>query len=103
MLTTKSPALACVILTGMLLIGDAQAKSGSHVGRHSTAESALSFGSKTAPGGSHSVRGHSKKDGKQVAPHRKTNPDGKKNNNYSSKGNVNPSTGKKGTKSPKKR
>lgn len=49
-------------------------------------------------GGSHSVRGHVKKDGTYVAPHRATNPDGRKSNNWSQKGNVNPYTGKEGTK-----
>lgn len=49
-------------------------------------------------GGSHSVRGHVKKDGTYVAPHRSTNPDGTKSNNWSQKGNVNPYTGNEGTK-----
>lgn len=47
---------------------------------------------------SHSVRGHVTKKGTYVAPHRATNPDGRKSNNYSQKGNVNPHTGKAGTK-----
>lgn len=51
-------------------------------------------------GGSHSVRGYTKKDGTYVAPHRATNPDHTKRNNYSSKGNANPNTGKEGTKDP---
>lgn len=50
--------------------------------------------------GSHSVRGHTTKKGTYVAPHRSTNPDRSKSNNWSSKGNVNPDTGKKGTKDP---
>lgn len=49
-------------------------------------------------GGSHSVRGHVTKNGTYVAPHRATNPDGTKANNWSQKGNVNPYTGKEGTK-----
>jgi hypothetical protein len=48
--------------------------------------------------GSHAVRGHVKKDGTYVAPHRATNPNNKKTDNYSHKGNVNPHTGKEGTK-----
>ena len=51
-----------------------------------------------AKGGSHSVRGHTTKNGTYVAPSRATNPDKSKANNYSHKGNVNPYTGKKGTK-----
>lgn len=49
-------------------------------------------------GSSHSVRGYTKKDGSYVAPHRATNPDGRKSNNWSHKGNTNPYTGKEGTK-----
>lgn len=49
-------------------------------------------------GGTHSVRGYTTKDGTYVAPHRATNPDGSKSNNWSQKGNVNPDTGKPGTK-----
>lgn len=50
--------------------------------------------------GSHSVRGHVTKKGTYVAPHRSTNPDSSRSNNWSSKGNVNPYTGKKGTQDP---
>ena len=49
-------------------------------------------------GGSHSVRGHTTKNGTYVAPSRATNPNSTKTDNYSNKGNVNPYTGKKGTK-----
>ncbi len=47
---------------------------------------------------SHSVKGHVKKDGTYVAPHRATDPDKSKANNWGQKGNVNPYTGKEGTK-----
>ena len=47
---------------------------------------------------SHGVKGYSKKNGTYVQPHRQTNPDPKRANNYSSEGNVNPNTGKKGAK-----
>jgi hypothetical protein len=52
--------------------------------------------------GDHAVRGHIKKDGKYVAPHRSTNPNNTQRDNYSSKPNVNPYTGKQGTREPKK-
>ncbi|MFZ5804890.1 MAG: hypothetical protein ACOY7U_08565 [Acidobacteriota bacterium] len=52
---------------------------------------------------SHRVRGYTRKSGAYVAPHRKTNPDKSKFNNYSAKGNFNPYTGKKGTKDPFKK
>lgn len=51
-----------------------------------------------AKGGSHSVKGHTTKDGTYVASHHATNPDNTKSNNWSQKGNVNPYTGKEGTK-----
>lgn len=47
---------------------------------------------------SHSVSGYTTKRGTKVAPHRQTDPDHTQRNNYSTKGNVNPSTGKTGTK-----
>jgi hypothetical protein len=49
---------------------------------------------------SHHVRSYVTKRGAYVAPHRQTNPDHSKLNNWSTKGNVNPYTGKKGTKVP---
>lgn len=46
------------------------------------------------------VRGHFTKSGSYVFPHRRTAPDGRKYNNWSTKGNVNPYTGNKGTVDP---
>ncbi|MCW8174280.1 hypothetical protein D8B25_02525 [Verminephrobacter aporrectodeae subsp. tuberculatae] len=43
------------------------------------------------------VRGYTKKDSTYVQPHHATNRDNTKSNNYSHKGNVNPYTGKEGT------
>lgn len=51
----------------------------------------------TKSSGSHSVRSYVKKDGTYVAPHRATNPDKSFDNNWSTKGNVNPYTGEEGT------
>jgi hypothetical protein len=53
-------------------------------------------------GGSHAVKGHFKKDGKYVQPHRATNPNQTQKDNWSSKPNVNPYTGKPGTKEAEK-
>jgi len=50
--------------------------------------------------GSHYVRGYTRKDGTYVAPHYQTNPNGTKLDNWSTKGNVNPYTGKVGTVDP---
>ncbi len=44
------------------------------------------------------VKGHTTKNGNYVSPHKRTAPDHSKSNNWSAKGNVNPYTGKEGTK-----
>ena len=51
---------------------------------------------------SHNVRGYTKKDGTYVQSHRQTNPNKTQKDNWSSKPNVNPYTGKEGAKEPKK-
>lgn len=55
-------------------------------------------GSSKSSSSSHSVAGHTTKNGTYVAPHKATNPNGTKSDNWSQKGNVNPHTGKAGTK-----
>ena len=60
------------------------------------------FATKAGGGGSHSVKGHVKKDGTYVAPHQQTNPNSTQRDNWSSKPNANPYTGKAGTKEPQK-
>lgn len=47
-----------------------------------------------------SVRGHVRKDGVYVPPHHRTTPNDTKRDNYSSKPNTNPYTGKEGTVDP---
>lgn len=49
------------------------------------------------------VKGYTKKNGTYVAPHVRSSPNGTKSDNYSTKGNVNPYTGKKGTQDPVKK
>ena len=61
---------------------------------------ALALSSAVIAGGSHRVSGYVKKDGTYVAPAVATNPNTTKLDNYSTKGNVNPYTGKEGTKEP---
>ncbi len=46
------------------------------------------------------VKGKTRKNGIYVQPHYKSSPDKSRYNNYGTKGNVNPYTGKKGTKDP---
>lgn len=47
------------------------------------------------------VKGHTTKSGTYVAPHTRTKADDTPRNNYSTKGNTNPHTGKKGTRKAK--
>jgi hypothetical protein len=46
------------------------------------------------------VQGYTRKDGTVVAPYMRTAPDSTVNNNFSTRGNVNPYTGREGTKPP---
>ena len=48
-------------------------------------------------GGSTSVKGHYRKNGTYVSPHHRSKADGTTSNNWSTKGNTNPYTGKAGT------
>ena len=48
------------------------------------------------------VHGYTKKDGTYVVPHNRTSPNGTQRDNWSSKGNINPNTGKEGTREPQK-
>ena len=50
--------------------------------------------------GSTSVKSYTKKSGTYVPPHHRTTPNKTKSDNYSTKGNTNPYTGKKGMKKP---
>ena len=86
MIKAISLALACACFAAPAI-----AKGGSHGG-----------GSRASGGGSHAIKGHTTKSGTYVAPTRATNPDKMKRDNYSSKSNVNPATGKEGTKDPSK-
>ena len=55
-------------------------------------------GSRSSYGGEHYTTGHTTKSGTYVQGHYSTNPNGTKNDNYSTRGNVNPHTGEAGTK-----
>lgn len=79
-----------VFAASLLLSGSVFAKGG---GSHSGS-------SHSSSGSSHSTKGYVKKDGTYVAPAHATNPNKSKSDNWSSKGNTNPHTGKKGTKDP---
>lgn len=74
---------AIIIATGLFAMTHAEARGG---GRSSS--------------GSHSVSGHFRSNGTYVQPHRATNPNTSKLDNWSTRGNVNPYTGQSGTKNP---
>jgi len=66
-------------------------------GSHSSKSHSGMSGTGSSSSSSHVVRGYTTKRGTVVAPHRQTLPDHTQRNNYSTKGNVNPSNGKVGT------
>src|SRR5258708_6012188 len=71
--------------------------SSSHSSPHATSTRAPhSFSAAPSTG----VRGYSKRDGTYVPQHHRTTPDRARSNNWTTKGNVNPYTGKAGTKKP---
>lgn len=65
---------------------------GGHYSSHSSTYGISSFST-----GSHIVRGYTRRDGAYVSPHYQTNPNSTRNDNWSTRGNVNPYTGKAGT------
>jgi hypothetical protein len=72
-------------------------------GAHTSGTGTSGHSLKTGPGtgsktDSTSVRSHIRKDGTYVPAHRRTNPDKNFNNNWSTKSNTNPYTGKEGSK-----
>ncbi|WP_295977630.1 hypothetical protein [uncultured Variovorax sp.] len=67
-------------------------------GHSSGGHSSYSSSHGSSSGGSHSISGYTKSNGTYVAPSHATNPNGTKADNWSTKGNVNPYTGKPGTK-----
>ena len=56
--------------------------------------------SSRSSGSTVSVRGYTTKSGKHVSSHKRTAPNKSKSDNWSTTGNVNPYTGKAGTKNP---
>jgi hypothetical protein len=75
--------------------------SGAHSGGHSTTSAHLSGKQATGTGAKaqkEHVSGYTKKDGTRVAGHDRSTKDSTKKNNWTTKGNVNPETGKPGSK-----
>ena len=70
----------------------------SHSASHSSSHTAAGHANRSHS--SVAVHGYTKRNGTYVAPHYRSAPDHSKANNWSSRGNVNPYTGKAGTKAP---
>lgn len=78
-----------------LTVTSSFARGGGHSGSyHSSPSRSYSIGS------SHSVRSYVKRNGTYVPRSHATNPNKSKYDNWSTRGNVNPYTGKRGTKDP---
>lgn len=77
--------------------GHASSRASSYTGGHSHS---FAVRSSRASGRDHSVRSYVKNSGTVVQSHHATNRDATKQNNYSTRGNVNPYTGVAGTKNP---
>ena len=76
--------------------GNTFARGSSHSGSYGTGHSSsYNF---TSSRSDHAISGYTRSNGTYVRPSHATNPDATKNNNYTTRGNVNPYTGKIGTK-----
>jgi hypothetical protein len=93
--------LSLVLMVGSGLAAAKGRSSSNHAAKTKTSKPKASKA--TAKSGSDvSVRGYTKKNGTHVQPSKRSAPNGTQKDNFSTKGNVNPYTGKKGTKTPKK-
>lgn len=91
-------ALIAVAIAAMALAGPVWPKGAG--GSHSSSSSGRSASSYSSPSGSHAISGYSRRDGTYVAPSHATNPNTTKNDNWTTRPNVNPYTGKPGTRNP---
>lgn len=93
-----------IALAFLLIAPAAYARGGKGSGSHRSGGSHSSGSHRSSSGGSHGsrvgVKGYTKKNGTYVAPHTRSAPNHSKRDNWSSRGNVNPTTGKTGTKDP---
>ena len=85
------------LLAAALLFASNVAYARGRGGGGSHRSSSRSSSSSTKSGSVH-VKGYTTKSGKYVQPHYRSAPNKTQKDNYSTKGNVNPYTGKKGTK-----
>lgn len=88
-------AAAVICIGGMSAPTHAKGGGG---GRSSGTHGSPHSHSSGSSGGSHSVSGYTKSNGTYVAPSHAKNPNDTKSDNWSTKGNMNPYTGKEGSK-----
>lgn len=92
--------LTTVVVMAIALTGIAEARGGGGRGGSRGGHSGGRSYSSGKSGGHVSVKGYVKKNGKYVSGYKRTSADKTKVNNFSTRGNVNPYTGKEGTKEP---
>jgi hypothetical protein len=90
--------LAYVLAAALLFASNVAYARGGHGGGSSRSSSSSSKSSSSTKSSSVHVKGYTTKSGKYVEPHYRSAPNKTQKDNYSTKGNVNPYTGKKGTK-----
>jgi hypothetical protein len=91
----KQIFVALVLALSIPAFAHAGAHGGSHSGGSHSSKGATGTGSKSQR---EHVSGYTRKNGTHVATHDRSTKDSTKRNNWSTKGNVNPETGKAGTK-----
>jgi len=99
-----------IFVLGVLLASNAFARGGGHSssGSHSSSHATSNASTKSSSyrysnPSTTSVHGYTKKDGTYVGSYKRTTENHTKLDNWSTKGNVNPYTGKAGTKDPDKK
>jgi PKD repeat protein len=93
--------LGLLLTSSAFARGGGHSSSGSHSSSHATSHTstkATSYGYSNPS--TTSVHGYTKKDGTYVAGYKRTTENHSKVDNWSAKGNINPYTGKAGTKDP---
>jgi hypothetical protein len=90
--------LIVIGLGGFAAAGHGHSGGGGHSSSSHSSRSHTASSGTGASSSAHSVRGYSTKRGTNVAPHRQSNADSTQRNNWSTKGNTNPDTGRAGRK-----
>jgi len=97
----RAQLMGFAMVVGMAVNAQAGHRGGGGGGSSHHSSSGRSHTAATGTGSSHSshaVKGYTTKRGTYVAPHRQSTADSTQRNNWSTKGNANPSTGRAGTK-----